>query len=158
LARRHNRHPRARRSRAPRDRAPRRHARHASDYRWCANPDLPGGAARLASPRRHREGSRLKAKAMPEQRFAPRHDPMLDRTRGEFVRDALGRWTAAIALVLGLAAAQGYLDGLDAADELKAKNTVIVEKSRQVMRLQHELGVRVASGSCSTLFYLIEAD
>jgi predicted ABC-class ATPase len=100
----------------------------------------------------------VKAKGMPEHRLIPRCDPMLDQSRREVIWAAIGRWSAGIILVLVLAAVGGYLDSYDAAIALKESADESREKSRQIARLQGELATRAAAGSCSTLFYLIEAD
>jgi hypothetical protein len=100
----------------------------------------------------------MKAKAMPDTALVPARDPLLDESLAEKVGRAATRWGLGIAAALGLALAAALLDHYDDVSARQGAERRLEEASRQNAAMRHRIALREASGSCQTLFYLVEAD
>lgn len=94
---------------------------------------------------------------MPEVRLTPQRDPLLDDSGWEIAWRAIQRWALAIALVLFVAAGGGYVSAWGKGLTVTKQARQLDEKTRAIALLQHQLALRATAGSCSTLFYLVEA-
>jgi hypothetical protein len=99
-----------------------------------------------------------KAKLAPEYALTPRRDPLLDDLPAARFARAFGRWTAAIVGTLTFLAVAGELQRADMESDMKRQAERLQAQRREIADLQHQLALRAASGNCSTLFYLIEAN
>lgn len=100
----------------------------------------------------------MKAKALPQHRITPARDPLLDGSRWENTRDEIKRWALGLALVLALALLDSLAAGRASAGTIASQVEQLDERDRRINELEQHLAVRRASGTCQTLFYLVEAE